>query len=185
MWPGKITRRQGMVCAHEIAAVLPYDPRRPGSRHAAACALYKSRFLIACGPSFLTAGTKQVVAAAQRSGSMPCASRRRMRSRRRARLAAFLALGRHGDMDWMATRRRRRHPRNMWPEVRSVVMLGMSYAPPSNPLDASTTHSAASSPLRPVQGLPRRRQGQAEAPRRRARRDGQAPTSRSSSTPRR
>ena len=53
------------------------------------------------------------------------------------RLDAFLARGRQGDMDWMATHAdRRRDPRTLWPGVRSVVSVGMSYAPPSNPLDA-------------------------------------------------
>ncbi len=44
------------------------------------------------------------------------------------RLAEFLAAGRHGDMDWMM-REARRHPRALWPEARSVVMAGLSYAP--------------------------------------------------------
>ena len=53
------------------------------------------------------------------------------------RLAAFLADGRHGTMDWMETTAdRRSDPRNLWPEVRSVVMLAMSYAPPTDPMRA-------------------------------------------------
>jgi epoxyqueuosine reductase len=53
------------------------------------------------------------------------------------RLAAFLDAGRHGDMEWMATHaERRRSPARLWPEVRSIVMLGMSYAPDADPLDA-------------------------------------------------
>jgi epoxyqueuosine reductase len=52
------------------------------------------------------------------------------------RLDAYLADGRHGDMDWLATHRERRgHPLRLWPEARSAVMLGMSYAPGGNPLD--------------------------------------------------
>jgi epoxyqueuosine reductase len=51
------------------------------------------------------------------------------------RLARFLAEGRHGDMGWMAgTAGRRRHPLALWPGARSVVMLGMSYAPAGDPL---------------------------------------------------
>ena len=51
------------------------------------------------------------------------------------RLAQFLEHGRHGDMTWMATTAERRsHPRKMWPQTRSIVMLGMSYAPQSDPL---------------------------------------------------
>ncbi len=53
------------------------------------------------------------------------------------RLAEFLAQGRHGDMDWMAANsERHRSPTQLWPDVRSIIMLGMSYAPSDNPLDA-------------------------------------------------
>jgi epoxyqueuosine reductase len=53
------------------------------------------------------------------------------------RLAHFLKEGRHGDMTWMATTaERRRHPLSMWPDTRSIVMLGMNYAPKSDPLAA-------------------------------------------------
>lgn len=52
------------------------------------------------------------------------------------RLMTFLADGRHGDMDWMAeTAERRRDPRQLWPDVRSIVMLGISYAPQTDPMD--------------------------------------------------
>jgi epoxyqueuosine reductase len=51
------------------------------------------------------------------------------------RLQAFLEEGRHGDMVWMAsTAERRGHPLKMWPEARSIVMLGMNYAPQTDPL---------------------------------------------------
>jgi epoxyqueuosine reductase len=51
------------------------------------------------------------------------------------RLQAFLDEGRHGDMAWMATTAERRgHPLKMWPETRSIVMLGMNYAPQTDPL---------------------------------------------------
>jgi len=53
------------------------------------------------------------------------------------RLADFLDDGRHGDMAWMATTaERRRHPLAMWPQARSIVMLGMNYAPADDPLAA-------------------------------------------------
>jgi epoxyqueuosine reductase len=53
------------------------------------------------------------------------------------RLAHFLEDGRHGDMGWMATTAERRgHPLKMWPETRSIIMLGMNYAPVSDPLAA-------------------------------------------------
>jgi len=52
-----------------------------------------------------------------------------------ARLAAFLAAGRHGQMGWMAERTGwRADPRAMWPEVRSIVMLAEAYTPGFDPL---------------------------------------------------
>jgi epoxyqueuosine reductase len=51
------------------------------------------------------------------------------------RLWAFLAQGRHGDMDWMAkAAEQRANPRVLWSEVRSVIILGLSYAPDRDPL---------------------------------------------------
>jgi epoxyqueuosine reductase len=50
-------------------------------------------------------------------------------------LAAHLAAGFHGDMEWMSRRAEERgDPRRLWPEVRSIVMLGASYAPDHDPL---------------------------------------------------
>ena len=52
-----------------------------------------------------------------------------------ARLRRFLAEGAHGDMTWMETTAARRgDPRALWPEVRSVIMLGMNYGPDADPL---------------------------------------------------
>ena len=60
------------------------------------------------------------------------------------RLAEFLREGRHGDMGWMATTAaRRRHPLALWPQVRSIVMLGMSYAPEEDPLAVLAERSRA------------------------------------------
>jgi epoxyqueuosine reductase len=53
------------------------------------------------------------------------------------RLAEFLDAGRHGEMGWLAdTAERRRHPRAMWAEARSAVVLGVNYGPDSDPLAA-------------------------------------------------
>ena len=52
------------------------------------------------------------------------------------RLTAFLAEGAHGDMDWLANNSERRgHPQSLWPDVRSVIMLGVNYGPDENPLE--------------------------------------------------
>ena len=54
----------------------------------------------------------------------------------KARLQQFLAEGAHGDMIWMETTAERRgDPRALWPEVRSVIMLGLNYGPDHDPLE--------------------------------------------------
>jgi epoxyqueuosine reductase len=51
------------------------------------------------------------------------------------RLKAWLDAGRHGSMEWMQdTADRRSDPRTLWPEVRSVILLGLNYGPSENPL---------------------------------------------------
>jgi epoxyqueuosine reductase len=53
------------------------------------------------------------------------------------RLAAFLAAGHHASMGWMGARAEQRaDPRRLWPEARSIVMLGVNYAPEHDPLAA-------------------------------------------------
>jgi epoxyqueuosine reductase len=53
----------------------------------------------------------------------------------RARLAEFLAAGQHGNMGWLARRTEERsHPKALWPAARSVIALGVSYAPQDDPL---------------------------------------------------
>ena len=48
---------------------------------------------------------------------------------------AFIAGGYCGEMIWMAdTADRRRHPQALWPEAKSVVMLGLNYGPEADPL---------------------------------------------------
>ncbi len=47
----------------------------------------------------------------------------------------FLAAGAHGDMGWMARNAERRgDPHALWPDVRSIVILGVNYGPPEDPL---------------------------------------------------
>ncbi len=49
-------------------------------------------------------------------------------------LRDFLAEGLHGEMNWMAARPERRgDPRILWPDVRSIVMLGVNYGPDHDP----------------------------------------------------
>ncbi len=52
-----------------------------------------------------------------------------------SRLKAWVAEGCHGDMLWMEGRMdERAQPAVLWDEVRSVIMLGMSYAPEDDPM---------------------------------------------------
>lgn len=54
---------------------------------------------------------------------------------RAKRLEQWLGEGHHGSMEWMAARADvRRSPNAMWPGARSVIALGMSYAPDDDPL---------------------------------------------------
>jgi epoxyqueuosine reductase len=51
------------------------------------------------------------------------------------KLRVALAEGWHGEMDWMAeTAERRASPQGLWPEARSVIMLGVNYGPDEDPL---------------------------------------------------
>ncbi len=53
----------------------------------------------------------------------------------RSGLSEFIALGYHGDMGWLAgTAARRGDPQALWAEARSVVVLGVNYAPEDDPL---------------------------------------------------
>jgi epoxyqueuosine reductase len=52
-----------------------------------------------------------------------------------AALDTFLADGRQGDMAWLAANAdRRKSPRAIWPDVKSIIILGMSYGPERDPL---------------------------------------------------
>ncbi len=51
------------------------------------------------------------------------------------RLRQFLNLGAQGDMDWLAAKAERRaDPHVLWPQARSIVMLGLNYGPDDAPL---------------------------------------------------
>jgi epoxyqueuosine reductase len=50
-------------------------------------------------------------------------------------LRRWLEAGRHGTMGWMDARADQRvSPRALWPEAKSAIALGMSYAPETDPL---------------------------------------------------
>jgi epoxyqueuosine reductase len=50
-------------------------------------------------------------------------------------LEAFIAEGRQGDMAWLArTAERRKSPDSLWPEAKSVILLGVNYGRSGDPL---------------------------------------------------
>lgn len=52
-----------------------------------------------------------------------------------ANLEAFLDLGRHGDMEWMAAHAdRRRSPTALWPQARSALVVATNYGPELDPM---------------------------------------------------
>ena len=58
------------------------------------------------------------------------------------KLAQALDAGWHGDMGWMAeTAERRGSPKALWPEARSVLMLGVNYGPDTDPMAALADRS--------------------------------------------
>ncbi|MBU6444602.1 MAG: tRNA epoxyqueuosine(34) reductase QueG [Alphaproteobacteria bacterium] len=55
--------------------------------------------------------------------------------RARADLSQYLAEGRHGAMAWMAEHEARRgDPKVLWPDAKSVIVLGANYGPARDPL---------------------------------------------------
>ncbi|MGV2494761.1 tRNA epoxyqueuosine(34) reductase QueG [Pelagerythrobacter aerophilus] len=63
---------------------------------------------------------------------------------RAQRLSEWIAAGHHGSMGWMEDRAEvRQGPQSMWPEAKSVIALGMSYAPEGDPLALAEAHNRA------------------------------------------
>jgi len=55
------------------------------------------------------------------------------------RLREFVEKGRHGSMAWMEeTLQRRSKPRNLWPDVKSILVVSMNYGPETDPLVSLT-----------------------------------------------
>ena len=80
--------------------------------------------------------TRRLTAKATELGFVACGVARADAAPRTAgRLRQWLDEGLHGDMIWMAERAHQREsPVALWPEVQSVIALGMSYAPAIDPL---------------------------------------------------
>jgi epoxyqueuosine reductase len=60
----------------------------------------------------------------------------------RERLIKFLQANHYGDMGWLADRSEQRsHPQSLWPNARTVIAVGLSYAPNDDPLAVTTQRS--------------------------------------------
>jgi epoxyqueuosine reductase len=119
-----------LVRAREIATVVPDDP---GGHPAGNTAVGELR-----GPRFLTDpdGLKSVIHDIARAHGFDVAGVVRPDALGDAKrhLGEFLAAGAQGDMHWMEDAERRGDPRVLWPDVRSIVMLGVNYGPGEDPL---------------------------------------------------
>ncbi len=61
-----------------------------------------------------------------------------------AGLDGYIAAGNHGEMDWLAREpERRRRPNGLWPEARSVIVLGLNYGPDDDPLEGLANRDRA------------------------------------------
>jgi epoxyqueuosine reductase len=123
--------RQELVRAGEVAALVPGDPGRHAGRAAAGEELRGSGFLT--DPDKIEAAL--IAQARSRGFDVAGITKPDAVPEAKARLERFLADGTHGDMVWMAaTAARRASPSALWPDVRSVIMLGMNYGPDEDPL---------------------------------------------------
>ena len=123
--------RQELVRAGEVAALVPAAAGRHAGRTAAGEELRRSRLLN--DPDAIKAAL--VAQARARGFDVAGVTKPDAVPEAKARLERFLADGAHGDMIWMETTAERRgSPAALWPDVRSVIMLGMNYGPDDDPL---------------------------------------------------
>ncbi|MBK19575.1 MAG: tRNA epoxyqueuosine(34) reductase QueG [Rhodospirillaceae bacterium] len=54
----------------------------------------------------------------------------------RNRLSEFVSNGYHGDMGWLSDRMKQRsQPTDLWPEAKTVIVVGLNYGPDEDPLE--------------------------------------------------
>jgi epoxyqueuosine reductase len=123
---GRGRNGEELVRADEIAPVVPSVAGGADARDDPGRSLRQSRFLT------------RLRARAQALGFDLCRiAGPQLAPEISARLALWIEEGQHGDMDWMAqTLARRADPRALWPEVASIIMLGVNYGPAVDPLEA-------------------------------------------------
>jgi epoxyqueuosine reductase len=129
-----------LVRAGEIAPVVSDDPGRHAGRHSAVKDVRRPRLLSE------PAAIRSALAEQARARGFDAfgVAKPDAAPELKARLESFLADGAHGDMTWLAsTAGRRASPLALWPDVRSIVMLGMNYGQDTDPLAILSAHDRA------------------------------------------
>jgi epoxyqueuosine reductase len=118
-----------MVREAQIAPVVPRAARRSGAGNHPRAGL--------CGSRFLSQDFRNALRAkAQSFGFDICRiAHPDAIGAAGERLDAWLASGAAGDMAWLEDKKERRSdPRRLWPEVQSILLLGMNYGTSGDPL---------------------------------------------------
>ena len=129
-----------LVRAGEVPSVVQDDPRRHAGRSSAVENLRRPRLLK--DPAAIKAALAERARAAgfDAFGVVKPDAAPELKSR----LERFLADGAHGDMTWLeSTAERRASPLVLWPDMRSIIMLGMNYGPDDDPLAILKEHDHA------------------------------------------
>src|SRR5947209_15486841 len=111
-------------------------PRAPRPRNAAGSAAVQNAIREAIRTQALAIGFDAV-------GFAPA----QLAEEARENLAEYLRRGYHGDMGWLAAKAARRgDPQVLWPEAKTIVVLGLAYTPEDDPLEpiAHPEHGAIS-----------------------------------------
>src|SRR4051812_18677779 len=119
-----------LVRAREIAPVVPSAAGRNRAGHSGSGELRGPRFLD-------SAGIKSALTRKARVHGFDVVGVTRPDAigEAKAYFERFIAAGQHGDMEWLAsTSARRTDPNVLWPDARSVILLGLSYGPDHDPL---------------------------------------------------
>jgi epoxyqueuosine reductase len=126
-------RRNGqeLVRTSKVTSIIPADPGRHSDGRPSIGNLRQSRLLTE--PNLIK--TNLIAQAKEEGFDVVGITGPEAIPEAKARLERFIADGAHGEMTWMAaTAERRASPRALWPETRSVIMLGMNYGPSDDPL---------------------------------------------------
>src|SRR5215470_494495 len=130
---GRGRSRKELVRAGEVASLVPSAAERVARRRAGLADLRGSRFLKTSSATELkTALVEQAHALGFDCIGVTAPDRI---AQARQHFLEFVGSGAYGEMEWLAASpERRADPRALWPDVRSVIMLGVNYGPDHDPL---------------------------------------------------